>query len=175
MRQADPSLRVEAAREADLAAVTAIYEHHVVTGTSSFDLEGWPLARWRRVRAELHPAAGHHLLVARRGEAVVGWAKSGEHRAKPAYATSVETSVYVAPTATGTGVGSALYRELLGLLPLAGVHRAYAGIAQPNPASVALHERHGFRHIGTFNEVGRKFDRWWDVAWFERAIPGPAR
>jgi phosphinothricin acetyltransferase len=161
---------VEAATPADLRAVAAIYAYYVLAGPATFDLVPPPPERWQEVLAHLHPAAGHHLLVARVDGDVVGWVKSGAHREKPAYATSVETSVYVAHGATGAGVGGALYRALFVLLPAAGIHRAYAGITQPNPASVALHRRHGFRHVGTFTQVGRKFGRWWDVAWYERPV-----
>jgi phosphinothricin acetyltransferase len=83
----------------------------------------------------------------------------------------VETTVYCDPAATGQGLGSALYGELLRLLGDEGVHRAYAGVALPNEASVALHERFGFREVGTFREVGHKFGTWWDVRWYERALP----
>ena len=69
------------------------------------------------------------------------------------------------------GVGSALYGALLSELEREDVHRAYAGIAMPNPASVRLHERCGFRRAGYFTEQGRKFGRYWDVAWFERGFP----
>jgi phosphinothricin acetyltransferase len=68
-------------------------------------------------------------------------------------------------------VGSALYRALFEQLATEDLHRAYAGVALPNDASVALHERFGFRAIGTTGEVGRKFGRYWDVRWFERPLP----
>ena len=83
----------------------------------------------------------------------------------------METTIYVDIACTGRGVGGRLLAALLGVLeeePAA--HRAYAGIALPNEASVALHERYGYRHLGTYHEVGRKFDRWVDVAWYERAL-----
>lgn len=78
------------------------------------------------------------------------------------------TSVYVAPDHLGRGVGTALYRALLSSLQAEDVHRAYAAIAMPNPASVRLHEHCGFIQTGYFSEQGRKFDRYWDVAWYER-------
>ncbi|GHE76015.1 phosphinothricin N-acetyltransferase [Streptomyces longispororuber] len=103
---------------------------------------------------------------------ILGYATSSPLRPKPAYATSVEVSVYCAPEAAGRGVGTLLYRRLLAALEGEDVHRAYAGIALPNPASVRLHERFGFRHLGTYREVGRKFGRYWDVAWYELPL-GP--
>ena len=111
----------------------------------------------------------HRLFVAERSAEVVGFAHSRSFRAKAAYSTSVETTVYVAPGALGAGVGSALYARLLATIDEAGVHRADAGIALPNAASIELHTRSGYREAGTFGEVGWKFDRFWDVCWYERS------
>jgi phosphinothricin acetyltransferase len=102
---------------------------------------------------------------------VVGFATSGQLRSRPAYDGSVEVTVYLHPDAGGHGIGSMLYQQLFTDLRGEGLHRAYAVIAQPNPASVALHRRFGFTDVGTMHEVGRKFDRWWDVLWMERPIP----
>ena len=79
-------------------------------------------------------------------------------------------TVYCAPDAAGRGIGTLLYETLFKALECEDLHRAYAGIAQPNEASVRLHARLGFRHIGTYEEVGRKFGRYWDVAWYEREL-----
>lgn len=84
------------------------------------------------------------------------------------YGTSVEVSVYLTPDAAGHGIGTRLYDALFTALATEDVHRAYAGIALPNAASVRLHERFGFAHVGTYGEVGRKFGRYWDVAWYEK-------
>ncbi|GGR62078.1 hypothetical protein GCM10010236_14100 [Streptomyces eurythermus] len=82
----------------------------------------------------------------------------------------METSVYVAPGAGRRGIGTLLYDALFKALAGQDVHRAYAGIAQPNEPSERLHARFGFRHVGTFREVGRKFGRYWDVAWYEKEL-----
>lgn len=103
-------------------------------------------------------------------ERILGYATSGPHRPKPAYATSVETSVYVAHDAGRRGLGTLLYDALFHSLSGEDLHRAYAGITQPNEASVRLHTRFGFRHLGTFGEVGRKFGRYWDVAWYAKEL-----
>jgi phosphinothricin acetyltransferase len=92
-------------------------------------------------------------------------------RERAAYSRSVETSVYLDPSMLGHGLGTALYAALLDELAHEDVHRAYAGIALPNDASEALHRRLGFREVGTYTEVGRKFGRWWDVRWYERPLP----
>ena len=100
----------------------------------------------------------------------VGFASSSRFRPKPAYETSVETSVYLAPDSVGRGAGTRLYEGLFKALEGEDVHRAYAGIALPNPASIGLHERFGFKRVAHFTEQGRKFGRYWDVAWYEKQI-----
>ncbi|MEU6230036.1 N-acetyltransferase family protein, partial [Streptomyces sp. NPDC047042] len=95
---------------------------------------------------------------------------SGPFRAKPAYGTTVEVTVYLAPDAGGRGIGTLLYKALFEALAGEDVHRALAGIVTPNEASVRLHERFGFRYVGTYREVGRKFGRYWDVAWYEKDL-----
>jgi phosphinothricin acetyltransferase len=117
-------------------------------------------------------SGGRHLaLVATDVERVIGFASSSPYRTRPAYETTVMLSVYVDPAATGRGVGTSLYAALIDGLREADVHRAVAGITLPNPSSVALHSRFGFEEVGRFTEHGRKFDRFWDVAWFERPMP----
>ena len=83
----------------------------------------------------------------------------------------METSVYIAPDAVGRGLGNRLYTRLFADLRGEELHRAYAGVAVPNPGSVALHRRFGFTSIGTFVEVGTKFGGFVDVEWFERPLP----
>lgn len=142
---------------------------------ATFDVEPFTVdARrtWFEHYAETGP---HRLLVAQvEGQVdgqVAGYATSGPFRLKPAYARTVETTVYLDPTATGRGVGSLHYGELLDLVTAEGMHRAYAGVALPNDASEALHRRLGFRDAGTFTDVGWKQDRWVEVRWYERALP----
>jgi phosphinothricin acetyltransferase len=101
---------------------------------------------------------------------VLGYAATGTFRAKQAYETTVEASVACSPDATGRGIGRRLYQALFAVMENEDVHRAVAGIAQPNPASNALHKRFGFVAIGTFTQVGRKFDKHWDVLWMEKKM-----
>src|SRR5438067_5672915 len=96
----------------------------------------------------------HRLMVALLGDQVAGFASSSRFRPKPGYLTSVETSVYLASDAIGKGIGSRLYGELFKSLEGEDLHRAYAGIALPNPASAALHERFGFKKVAHFTEQG---------------------
>ncbi|MFC8505723.1 GNAT family N-acetyltransferase [Streptomyces sp. NPDC057411] len=166
--------QVRPAAEGDLAALTELYNHYVRETAITFDTEPFtPEQRLPWLRS--HPEDGpHRLLVAQHagtGE-ILGYASSSAFRPKAAYATSVEVSVYLSPTAGGSGVGTLLYEHLFKALATEDVHRAYAGIAQPNEPSVRLHARFGFRHIGTYGEVGRKFGRYWDVAWYEKDLHG---
>jgi phosphinothricin acetyltransferase len=156
---------------ADFEAISGIYDHYVRTTAISFDLEPTTTAWRREWFATFGDRGRHRLLVARDGGVAIGYAASVPYRPRAAYGPSVETSVYVAPSHLGCGIGSALYGALLSELEREDVHRAYAGIAMPNPASVRLHERCGFRQAGYFTEQGRKFGRYWDVAWFERSFP----
>ncbi|HET8582951.1 MAG TPA: GNAT family N-acetyltransferase [Jatrophihabitans sp.] len=156
---------VRAATGADLASVARIYGHTVRTGVGTFDLTDPPDDYWTAKLDSTQP--GDHLLVADDAGVVIGFAYSSAFRSRPAYAQTRETSVYLAPDAVGAGVGSALYAELLRRLRDDGMHVAVAVIAQPNPASVALHEKFGFELVGTLREVGRKFDRWIDTRWYQ--------
>lgn len=106
-------------------------------------------------------------LVAVDGSGVCGYVYANAHRERAAYRHSVDTTVYIAPEAQGRGVGRALYSELLPQLQQRGFHMAFAGIALPNAASIALHESVGFEPLGIYREVGFKFDRWHDVAWWQ--------
>jgi phosphinothricin acetyltransferase len=166
----EPTVHVRAAILADLQKVTAIYNRFVVESHATFDLEPATLesrAEW----FDWHGTTGRHrVLVAETDGTVVGFSSSGPLRPRPAYEPSVETSVYVSPDTQGRGIGSRLYEALFDALAHEDVHRAYAGIALPNPPSVWLHERFGFREVGRFSEAGLKFGRYWDVAWFEKRM-----
>lgn len=91
-------------------------------------------------------------------------------RVKPAYDTTVETTVYSSPETVGKGVGRALYAALFAALADEKVNRIVAGYTLPNPGSAKLHEHFAFRNVGVFSQVGYKFGRYWDVAWTERPL-----
>lgn len=165
-----PEARVRPAAASDLPALAAIYDHYVEHTVITFDLEPFG-ADGRRAWLEGFAEHGRHrLLVADEDGLAVGYACSHGFRPKGAYATSVETTIYLAPGHTGSGLGARLYGALFEQLADEDVHRAYAGITLPNPASVALHERFGFERVGLFEQVGRKHDRYWDVAWYEKRL-----
>lgn len=101
---------------------------------------------------------------------VCGYVYASQHATRAAYRYSVNTAIYIAPEARRTGVGRTLYSSLLPELTRRGFHAAFAGIALPNLASVALHKSIGFEPLGIYREVGFKFGRWRDVGWWQRRL-----
>jgi phosphinothricin acetyltransferase len=161
---------VRPATRADLARMTEIYNHYVRTTPITFDIE--PVTEEQRepwFHEHTEPPR-YRLFVAEDGGRIAGFAGTGRFRARAAYETSAEATIYCAPEATGRGVGAALYAALFEALRGADLNRLVAGITLLNDASVALHRRFGFRDIGVFTEVGRKFGSYWDVLWMERPL-----
>jgi len=156
---------------ADLPALTELLNHYVQNTHITFDIH--PFAPEQRLPWFHEHCDGrrYRILVAEEsGAGILGYAATGPFRPKAAYETTVEVSVACRADAVGIGVGTRLYQDLFAALAGEDVHRVVAGIAQPNPASVALHERFGFVKVGTFSQVGRKFDRYWDVLWMEKSM-----
>ncbi|WEF34565.1 arsinothricin resistance N-acetyltransferase ArsN1 family B [Pseudoduganella chitinolytica] len=153
----------------DAAAIAAIYNPYILDSTISFEEEA-VTADDMATRMAAVQEDGLPWLVLEREGAVAGYAYATKWRVRHAYRFSVETTVYLAPAHAGRGGGSALYTALLERLRAAGCHLAIGGIAQPNAASVALHERMGYRKVAHFGEVGFKFGRWIDVGYWERRL-----
>jgi phosphinothricin acetyltransferase len=170
VRVINAKVDVRPASTKDLEAINDIYNHYVVETHVTFDVEPMTMDERREWFTHYAGNGRHRLLVATDGDQVAGYASSSRYRPKPGYLTSVETSIYLAPDAVGKGAGAKLYGELFKSIEGEDVHRAYAGIALPNPASIALHERFGFKRVAVYTEQGRKFGRYWDVAWFEKPI-----
>lgn len=164
----DMAFRV--AEHRDLEAINRIYNGYVLGSHYTFDLEPTSM-EWREEWFSHYGREGRwRVMVAVADDGVVGYATSSRFRPKPAYETSVETSIYLDAHVVGRGVGRRLYWTLFASLEGEDVHRAYAGIALPNPGSIGLHERMGFKRVAYFTEQGRKFGRYWDVAWYEKAL-----
>jgi len=159
------------AQDSDLVALVDIYNHYVEHTAVTFHTQPFTAPEritWFTSFSEDGP---HRLLIAENDGNVVGYASSVQFKARAAYDTSVETTIYLAPDAAGKGIGAKLYGALLEFLVADDrLHRAYGGIALPNEASVALHEKLGFSKVGTYREVGNKFDKYWDVAWYEKDL-----
>ncbi|TNF91128.1 MAG: N-acetyltransferase family protein [Gammaproteobacteria bacterium] len=154
------------ARSADLGRLTEIYNHYVRSSHATFDVEPFSVteradwfARFDRAR--------YQCWVAELDNQIAGYACSTPFKQKAAYQTSVELSIYLAEDSHARGIGRALYENLLGQLREQDLHRAYAGVAQPNEASMRLHRSFGFTPAAHYSEVGRKFGRYWDVTWLE--------
>ncbi|MBI0533586.1 arsinothricin resistance N-acetyltransferase ArsN1 family B [Sphingomonas sp. TX0522] len=162
------ALMVRSANVADATAIQAIYAPVVESTAISFEEVPPSVAEMEhRIAATLKD---YPYLVAERQGEVTGYAYASQHRTRAAYRWSVDVTVYIADQAHRTGVGRALYSKLIAELADRGFHAAFAGIALPNDGSVALHESMGFAPLGIYREVGRKFDRWHDVGWWQRIL-----
>lgn len=153
---------------ADLPQIVLIYNHYVVNTHITFDLEAVKLEDRVAWFEDFSTREQYQLWVAEADQVVVGYAHSRAFRPKAAYATSVETTIYMAPDYGVRGVGSKLYQALFTALEKVDVHRAYCAISLPNDVSIGLHLKIGFEPLYTQSEVGRKFGRYYDVRWFEK-------
>ena len=161
---------IRLAKLSDAAAIAEIYNYEVLSGVATFDLVPKSLEEqrdWLRDRSGALPC----IVAVADDEVVVGWACLSKYRDRPAYGTSVENSIYVHPDHQGKGVGGLLMGDLLALADEHGFHATFARIAGENPASVALHAKHGFQLVGVEREVGRKFNRWLDITVMQRLTP----
>lgn len=162
-------MKLRAATAEDAAAIAALYSPYVAASTVSFETEP-PSAEVMRTRIE-ECANLYPWIVAAddRGE-IAGYAYATAFRQRSAYRFAVETSVYVAKDAQRQGLGSLLYRSLFATLEGQGFAQAIAAITLPNPASLRLHERHGFSQAGLYSKVGFKLGGWHDVAIWQRPL-----
>ena len=155
----------------DLGGILQVYNHYVVNTACTFEVEPVNPSDREEWLAQHLGGGRHRIWVAVDGaDQVAGWATTSGFRPRAAYATTVEASVYCAPSARGAGLGTRLYEALFGSIQGEDIARIVAGVTLPNLASVALHRKLGFRPVGVFTAVGRKFDRYWDVEWFERPL-----
>ena len=162
IRQAEPG---------DLNRLVEIYNHYVIETHFTFDTEPFAVGARTQWFTQFSDAGPYRLLVADVEGEVTGYASSTPFKPKPAYSTSVETTIYLDPQHVGTGTGVKLYSTLLDLLGNEeSVHRAYGGVALPNPGCVALHEKLGFIRVASYHEVGFKLGKYWDVDWYEKDV-----
>ena len=166
-------MEIRLAAEADAADIANIYRPIVEATTISFETTPPDEAEMRRRITDT--LTSYPWLVSESDGRVAGYAYATKHRVRSAYQWSVDTSVYVHPDFQRRGIGQALYRSLFAILTAQGLFNAYAGIALPNPASVALHERVGFRPIGVYKNVGYKLGAWRDVGWWQLGLNDPDR
>jgi L-amino acid N-acyltransferase YncA len=161
---------VRDSNESDMAAVQAIYAHHVLHGLASFEEEPPALAEMLRRRADVL-ARGFPYLVAEIDGQVAGYSYASPYRARPAYRFSIENSVYVAHGRVRAGVGRALLAALIVCCEHGPWRQMIAVIGDSaNTASIGLHAELGFREVGTLHDVGFKFGRWVDSVLMQRAL-----
>lgn len=158
-------MAIRAVHDADFDAIATITNHYITTSAIHFGYEPVSADDLRASRSPRHP-----YLVDERDGRVVAYAKAGVWRERAAYAWTTELAIYVAPDARRTGIGERLYRALLEACTAAGFHSAIGGIALPNDASVALHQRLGFEHVGTVRDAGFKNDAWHAVAFYQKVL-----
>jgi len=155
----------------DLSSLTEIQNHYILNTHITFDIRPFSPEERRPWFNDHSDGRRYQLLVADDVLlGVVGYACTGRFRLKEAYETTVEISVACRPDSTGRGIGRILYAALFEAIADQDIHRIVAGIAQPNAASNALHRRFGFKPVGTFTQVGRKFEKYWDVLWMGRPL-----
>jgi L-amino acid N-acyltransferase YncA len=161
-------IEIRPATTTDAEAIQRIYAPFVLETAISF--EDVPPSVDEMAGRIISTVRTYPWLVAVISGKVCGYVYASPHRERAAYRFSADTTVYIAPEAQRRGIGHALYAELLPELTRRGIHMAFAGIALPNPGSVALHESIGFVPVGVYREVGFKFGRWHDVGWWQRAL-----
>lgn len=148
----------------DAEAICAIYNPYILNTTISFEEEAVTeneMSRCIRNNGNLP------WIVYEENDQILGYAYACKWRVRKAYRFSVESVVYLNSKATGYGLGTILYKELINRLKALQIHTVIGGIALPNPASIALHEKFGYKKVAHFKEVGFKFNKWIDVGYWE--------
>jgi len=168
MSPLNADVTIRTARAEDAADIQAIYAPFVQETSVSFETVPPSVeAMAARISSNL---ARHGYFVAQSDAGILGFAYASPYRPRPAYDRTAEVSVYLAPQAQGRGLAQALYRALFAHLAARGFHTAVAIVTLPNPQSAQLHERCGFAHVGSLQDVGRKFGQWHGTAIYQRMI-----
>jgi phosphinothricin acetyltransferase len=161
---------VRPSTDQDLAAITAIYSHHVLTGTGTFETTPPGETEMAARRADVL-AKGLPYLVAEDGGKMMGFAYCQWFKPRPAYRFSAEDSVYLHPDASGKGLGRRLLAELVAQAEAAGIRKLIAVIGDSaNTASIGVHRSLGFAPVGVFKSCGWKFGRWLDIVLMEKSL-----
>lgn len=163
-------MKIRVATPEDADGVNAVYNPYILESPSTFETDPWDQTKRMAWIKSLAADRRYPALVAETEAGICGFANAAPFDPRPAYGTSVKTSVFVDPARHGQGAATLLYRALFKEISAADVHRAYGLVVAPNPASVALHRAFGFAHISTLDEVGRKFGRYYSVMWFEKRL-----
>lgn len=162
-------ISVRAANIADADAIASIYAFHVLNGTATFEIDPPSVADWQH-KIEAILAKGWPFLVAVDGAAVLGYAYATQFRERPAYRFACESSIYISADRRGQGVGKLLLAALVQRAEEFGFRQMLAVVGGAEPSSIAVHKSLGFRETGRMNSVGRKFDKWLDTVYMQRAL-----
>ncbi|CAM3586919.1 GNAT family N-acetyltransferase [Paracidovorax anthurii] len=161
---------IRPSRDEDVAAITAIYAHHVLHGTGTFEIEPPGAAEMATRRADVLARSLPYLVAEDNGE-ILGFAYANWFKPRPAYRFSAEDSIYVAETARGQGIGRQLLEALCVAAEAAGVRKLLAVIGDSaNTGSVGVHRTAGFSQIGVMRSMGWKFGAWRDIVLMEKSL-----
>jgi phosphinothricin acetyltransferase len=163
-------MNIRHATSADVQALMDLRNYYVANSIATFDEQPLSQAFVESWLSSFNAAGPHQLFIAEASGQFLGFASSQAYRTHPAFAKTVETSVYVAANAGRCGVGSALYERLFEALQGHKLHRAVVGIALPNEASVRLHEKFGYAKAGVFSEYALKNGKYISSQWMERSL-----
>ena len=163
-------LKIRRMEERDAPRLNEFLNHYILHTAINFAVEPFTLEERIEWLAAYNETGRHQMLVAEAAGVVQGMASTGQFRPKHAYDTTVEVSIVCAPEAVGFGIGQRLYEELFEAVRDEDIHLAVAAITLPNKGSCGLHERFGFTQLCVLREVGRKFDQYWDVVWYEKKL-----
>ena len=167
----DSSTSLRPATRGDLADINEIYNHYVLHSTCTYQETPETMAgrrEWFGRHGDEHP-----VVVAEIDGRVVGWGSLSAFHARSAFRRTVEDSIYIHPELHGRGIGSLVLRDLVRRARLLGHRAVVAAIEAEQPASLALHARFQFEHVGRLRQVGFKFGRWLDLIYLELLLPGP--
>ena len=162
---------IRPSRASDLPAITAIYAHHVLQGTGTFEIDPPSESEMAARRADVLAKNLPYLVAVDAQDQVLGYAYANWFKPRPAFRYSAEDSVYILDSARGQGLGQMLLQQLMQACEAAGVRKLIAVIGDSdNLGSIHLHSRCGFSHTGTLRSVGWKFERWLDIVLMERPL-----
>lgn len=163
-------MEVRLGRLSDVWQITDIFNYYIEHTNARFETMPFSYENRQSWFSQFAGDSKHQLFVVVENENILGFACSQPYRATSAFEDTVEVTIYLAPEATGKGLGSILYSKLFDALVEQGVHRALSGVALPNDASLALHRRFGFREVGVFKEYAKKNGQYISSMWLEKAL-----
>lgn len=163
-------ITIEPATAADAQAIAAIYAHHVLHGTASWEIEPPDAAEIAARMAKVRDGGGPWLVARSAKGEMLGYAYAAQYHSRAGYRYCCENSIYLRHDMLGRGIGAALLAALLEACEACGFRQMIAGIAGTEPASIALHAKFGFLEVGRLRSVGRKHGKWIDVVYMQRAL-----